>query len=88
MALDGVFLNCVKKELSSKLIGGRVDKIYQPSREEVVFQMRTYDGNVKLVFSTSAGTARVHITKAEIENPGSANVLYAFKKAFEFRKTH
>lgn len=69
MALDGVFLNCVKKELSSKLIGGRVDKIYQPSREEVVFQMRTYDGNVKLVFSTSAGTARVHITKAEIENP-------------------
>ncbi len=68
MALDGVFLNCIKKELSP-LIGGRVDKIYQPSREEVVFQFRIYGGNSKLVFSTSAGAARVHITKAEIENP-------------------
>ncbi len=68
MALDGVFLNCIKKELSP-LIGGRVDKIYQPSREEVVFQFRIYGGSSKLVFSTSAGTARVHITKAEIENP-------------------
>lgn len=69
MALDGVFLNAVKKELSSVLMGGRVDKIYQPSREEVVFQIRTRDGNVRLLISTSAGTARVHITKAEIENP-------------------
>ncbi len=68
MALDGVFLNCIKKELSP-LIGGRVDKIYQPSREEVVFQFRIYGGSSKLIFSTSAGTARVHITKAEIENP-------------------
>lgn len=68
MALDGVFLNCIKKELSP-LIGGRVDRIYQPSREEVVFQFRIYGGNLKLVFSTSAGTARVHITKSEIENP-------------------
>ena len=69
MALDGVFLNCIKKELSTKLLGARVDKIYQPSREEVVFAMRSNSGNVKLLFSTSAGTARVHITKAEIENP-------------------
>lgn len=68
MALDGVFLNCIKNELSP-FIGGRVDKIYQPSREEVVFQFRIYGGSSKLVFSTSAGTARVHITKAEIENP-------------------
>lgn len=69
MALDGVFLNCIKKELSPDLIGAKVDKIYQPSREEVILVMRTANGNRKLLFSTSAGTARVHITKAEIENP-------------------
>lgn len=69
MALDGVFLNQVKNELSALLIGGRVDKIYQPSREEIVFQIKTRNGVERLLFSTSAGMARVHITKAEIENP-------------------
>lgn len=68
MALDGAFLHIVKKELSH-LIGGRVDKISQPSREEVVITFRTHGGNCKLLISASAGSARVHITKKAIENP-------------------
>lgn len=35
MSLDGALLHCVKSELES-LIGARVDKIYQPSRDEIV----------------------------------------------------
>ncbi len=68
MALDGAFLNRVKKELDP-LIGGRVDKISQPSREEVIITFRTHGGNEKLFFSAAAGSARVHITKKNIENP-------------------
>lgn len=68
MALDGAFLHTVKKELEP-LIGGRVDKISQPSREEVIITFRTWGGNSKLLFSASAGSARVHITKKSIENP-------------------
>lgn len=68
MALDGAFLNIVKKELEI-LIGGRVDKISQPSREEIVIAFRTRGGTEKLFISASAGSARVHITKAAIENP-------------------
>ncbi len=68
MALDGAFLHIVKKELGH-LIGGRVDKISQPSREEVVIVFRTHGGNCKLLISASAGSARVHITKKSIENP-------------------
>ena len=68
MALDGAFLHIVKKELGH-LIGGRVDKISQPSREEVVIAFRTHGGNCKLLISASAGSARVHITKKTIENP-------------------
>ncbi|NLZ45793.1 MAG: hypothetical protein GX896_03785, partial [Clostridiales bacterium] len=70
MALDGTFLSLVKNELE-KLVGGRVDKIHQPSKEEVLISIRTREGGFKLIFNTSAGTARVHITKAEIENPKS-----------------
>lgn len=68
MALDGAFLYMVKKELEP-LIGGRVDKISQPSREEIVMTLRTRGGNEKLLFSAAAGSARVHITKKSIENP-------------------
>ena len=68
MALDGAFLHIVKKELGH-LIGGRVDKISQPSREEIVIAFRTHGGNCKLLISASAGSARVHITKKSIENP-------------------
>ena len=68
MALDGAFLSIVKKELEI-LIGGRVDKISQPSREEIVIAFRTRGGTERLFVSASAGSARVHITKAAIENP-------------------
>ena len=68
MALDGVFLNQVKNELTP-LIGGRVDKIHQPSREELLITLRTRDGAYRLLFNTGAGTARVHATKADIDNP-------------------
>ncbi len=68
MALDGVFLNQVRKELMP-LVGGRVDKIHQPSREELLVTMRTRDGAFRLLFNTGAGTARVHATRADIENP-------------------
>lgn len=68
MALDGTFLSLVKNELSV-LIDGRVDKIHQPSKEEILIGFRTRSGAYKVIFNVSAGTARVHITKAEIENP-------------------
>ena len=38
MSLDGALLHCVKQELSN-LMGARVDKIYQPSREEIVLSL-------------------------------------------------
>ena len=69
MALDGVYLNLIKKELEGVLLDGRVDKIHQPSKEEILFTIRTRECAYKLIFNTSAGTARVHITNTQIENP-------------------
>lgn len=70
MALDGAFLYAVKSELEI-LIGGRVDKIYQPSREEIVISLRTVKGGYRLLASASAGSARAHITESQIDNPMS-----------------
>ena len=61
MALDGIFLGLVKKELEV-LVDGRVDKIHQPSKEEILMAFRTRNGSYKVIFNLSAGTARAHIT--------------------------
>lgn len=68
MALDGAFLYAVKNELNI-LIGGRVDKVYQPSREEIILSIRTREGTKKLYFSANAGSARVHLTENSVDNP-------------------
>lgn len=68
MALDGAFLYAVKQELDI-LIGGRIDKIYQPSREEIIISMRTRQGGFKLLISASASSARIHITQMSVDNP-------------------
>lgn len=74
MSLDGAFLHCVKEELTA-LIGARVDKISQPSREEVIVSLRILGGedrSAKRVLFSAAGTAaRVHLTEREYENPSA-----------------
>ncbi len=68
MALDGAFLFAVKNELT-QLIGGRIEKIHQPSREEIIISIRTRQGSKKLYISANAGSARVHITEKSVDNP-------------------
>lgn len=50
MALDGIFLNLVKSEIEEKLLCSRVDKIHQPSKEEIIISFRTREGIQSLLF--------------------------------------
>lgn len=68
MALDGAFLYAVRGELMA-LKGGRVEKVHQPSREEVVISVRTRQGSRKIYISANASSARVHITEKSLDNP-------------------
>lgn len=69
MAFDGIFLHLIKNEIASKVVGFRVDKIYQPSKEEILFTFRTYDGSEKLLLSAKADSSRIQLTNQYIENP-------------------
>ena len=69
MALDGITLGILKNEISEKLIGARVDKIHQPSKEELVISMRWNGGNGKLLISASASSPRIHFTESFVDNP-------------------
>ena len=69
MALDGVFLRHIKKELEKRLIGSRVDKIYQPAKDRLILTMRSREGSNKLLISARADAPRINITTASSENP-------------------
>ena len=77
MALDGTLLRQIKHELEGCLIGARIDKIHQFSREEMIFVLRlpqpTADGarSVKLYLSAGADSPRLHLTTSSFENPKS-----------------
>jgi len=75
MALDGAFLRHVAKEIEVAALGARVDKIYQPNREEIVVSLRTKQGAVRLLLSARANSARVHITEHVPENPKQPPML-------------
>ncbi len=75
MALDGVFLSHLKKELEEQLIGARVDKIYQPNREELTIAFRTRESVKRVLFSVRANSARVHFTTLSLENPKQPPML-------------
>lgn len=75
MAFDGIFLHLIKNEISDKLLGFRVDKIYQPSKEEILFSFRTYDGHEKLLLSAKADSSRIQLTNQHIENPKKPPML-------------
>lgn len=75
MALDGAFLRYIKNELNDKLIGSRIDKIFQPNKYEFIFSFRSKTDNFKLLISTRANSARVHITKHPLENPKTPFML-------------
>ncbi|MDD3833333.1 MAG: NFACT family protein, partial [Oscillospiraceae bacterium] len=71
MAFDGAFLSCLKEELESTLIEARVDKIHQPSREELVLDLRSRGCSKKLYISARANSPRVHFTEIALENPST-----------------
>ena len=69
MGLDAICLTAVLEELRGTLEGGRIDKVYQPSRDEIVLAVRGAGENVKLLLSASPNGPRLHLTKEVRENP-------------------
>ena len=72
MALDGTAVSAVIYELDRLLTGGRIDKIYQPLNDEIIFSVRSLGGNYKVLLSANPSSPRVHITENKKSNPDKA----------------
>lgn len=69
MALDALCLAAALRELEAFLVGGRIDKIYQPGAQDVVLAVRGNGGNGKVLCSANPSHPRIHLTTLERENP-------------------
>lgn len=68
MALDGIVTRAIVAELQS-IVGGRINKIHQPSRSDIVIQLRGAGSGQRLLLSANPTYPRVQFTEESFPNP-------------------
>ena len=69
MPMDALCLAAVLRETAPAVTGGRIDKIYQPSRDEILLQIRGQTGACRLLLSANPARPRLQLTGLNRENP-------------------
>ncbi len=70
MAYDAGMLSHVVHEINGRVAGGKIDKIYQPSRDEIVLVIRCGGAEHRL-FVSAGSSARMNLTAIKTENPAT-----------------
>ena len=71
MAFDGIVTKAITSELQ-QLVGGRIDKIYEPNKNEVVLGFYLNGVNYALNICTNSQNYRIHLTTHSKPNPKTA----------------
>lgn len=69
MSFDGLFTKAMVDELVRSLKGGRINKVHQPYKNEVILTIRANGVNQKLLLSAHPSYARVQFTEESYDNP-------------------
>ena len=69
MPLDGVMLGFAARELDTQLAGGRVQKITQPERDELVLTVRSLGEMRQLLYTANAASPRLQLITSRRSNP-------------------
>ena len=69
MAFDAFYLKFTLDEIRQRCLGGRVEKIFQPSRDALILLLKGSAGREKLLIATNPAAPRLHLTTASPENP-------------------
>lgn len=68
MALDGIVTHSIVHELQI-CVGGRINKIHQPTDNDIIIQLRSRGGNRRLLLSANPTYPRVQMTEQSFPNP-------------------
>ncbi len=69
MAIDGIYLYSLVKDLKKSIINSKIDKINQPEKDEIILTLRKDRQNIRLLISSSPKYPRIHITEDSKPNP-------------------
>lgn len=69
MAFDAGMLCAVINEIKSAALGARIEKVFQPGKDEIVLQMRSFEGGKRLLINVGSGNSRMCFTELSMENP-------------------
>lgn len=69
MSFDGVVVKSVVFELYNLLNNGRIEKVHQPEKDELILSIRSNNANYKLLISASSSNPRVYVTEEAKSNP-------------------
>lgn len=72
MALDAGMLSFLLREINDQLCGGRIEKIYQPAKDEIIFMIRKDGKTSRLLVNAGSACPRIGITEVKSENPAKA----------------
>ncbi|MBP3238206.1 MAG: NFACT family protein [Lachnospiraceae bacterium] len=71
MAFDGFTVSALVKEIKEKLVGGRINKIAQPEKDELIITVKNYD-NYRLDISVSPSLPLLRFTDENKPSPAAA----------------
>lgn len=71
MALDGIVISNIVNDLREKLVNGRIMKISQPEKDELILTIKNYS-QYKLFMSAGAGLPLIYLTEEKKEAPLNA----------------
>lgn len=69
MSFDGIMTKAVTNELKKEILGGKIQKISQPSKNDIVFNIYSRGNSYKLLLSANNNEARFNLTQLKFENP-------------------
>lgn len=69
MSLDGNIVRHLTNEFNKTLLTGRINKIYQISKYDLILLINTKEGKKQLLISNSPNYARIYISEMKYEKP-------------------
>ena len=75
MAFDAGMLACMIAEVREKALGARIERVFQPERDEIVLQMRSFEGGKRLLINAGSSNPRFGFTNEQKENPQTPPML-------------
>lgn len=75
MAFDAGMLACMIAEVKALALGARIERVFQPERDEIVLQMRSFEGGKRLLINAGSSNPRFGFTNEQKENPQTPPML-------------